>query len=273
MKNLISALAAGVFSLVFLLIGCSGSSGNPEQTMAGREVAPGITERLMLKGLETNASGFQFVQVSPDARRTAYIRSQSNKQAAVIDGVEGNAYEKIEFLTFSADSQRVVYVATDITRKIIVLDGKEAAVFDYVDITNSPIFGPDSRYLAYVVRKLDVSGSGPNLWNAVFMDGVEGAHYNSIDGGPIFSPDGNHMVYVAGFGDGRQAVVTDGVQGNIDAMGIMLLTWSADSQKFIYRARPLKSSGEFIVINGVEGKQYNIIESPNFFTSYLIPEF
>src|SRR5574340_1171734 len=50
--------------------------------------------------------------ISPDGRRIAYVQSVSGKQAAVVDGAEEAAYDRIEAVTFSPNSQWRAYAAS-----------------------------------------------------------------------------------------------------------------------------------------------------------------
>ncbi len=241
--------------LVILLLpatsmaGCSAGSASEAANRS-------VKERLIVRDLDLNYPMYPVNYVlSPDLRRIAYVLQKGNYHSVVIDGVAGKQYDKVENLAFSPDGKLVGYVATSGTRKIVVLEGKETATYDYVDIFNGLKFSPDGRHVAYLIHKLDVSGSGPDVWHAVVLDGVEGKHYPGIFYGPIFSPDSNHMTYSVDIGNSRGFVVTDGMEGKVYT-SIMAPTWSADSQKLLYCAKDPATGKVIIVVNGVESKQY-----------------
>jgi Tol biopolymer transport system component len=253
-----------VFMLVLFLLASLVTLVACEAGTAQQDPDSSVTEHLIAKDLAANDTRLIGPIISPDARRIAYVLQKENGQSAVIDGVEGKLYERIENLKFSPDGRRVAYVAISSLNKIIVVDANEAAKYDYAEIINGVTFSPDGRHTAYVLKKLDVSGRMNPSWYAVVQDGVESKHYYSIDINPAFSPDSNHMAYTIGFGDGRQVVVIDGIEGEIYT-NIMPIGWSADN-RFLYLAKILSTRKEVVVINEVEGKPYDSIRRFNFFS-------
>ena len=61
-----------------------------------------------------------------------------------------SSYDLLESLTFSADSRLHAYSAQKGTMWCVVVNGKEGPTFDRVV---GPLFSPDSKYVAYRVRK------------------------------------------------------------------------------------------------------------------------
>jgi Tol biopolymer transport system component len=159
---------------------------------------------------------------SPDSRRVGYIAETTfghflvndrnvvvgevhEKQAVVIDGKQGKAYDYIWSLTFSPDSQRVAWHAQADGKHFIVVDGEEKERWDNID--SGPVFGPDSHQIAYAARV----GASVHL----VVDGkdrkTDSKNYKQI-GGLLFSPDGRRVAFMADDG-AKQFVVVDESQG------------------------------------------------------------
>jgi Tol biopolymer transport system component len=259
MKKLVAVFMLVLFLSTNLATLVTCQSGTAQQ-------GPGssVTEQPIAKNIAVTDARLFSPVISPDARRLVYVLQKENGQSAVIDGLEGKLYERIENLKFSPDGKRVSYVATSALNKIVVVDTDEVAVYDYAEIINGVTFSPDGRHTVYVLQKLDVSGRMNPSWYAVVQDGVESKHYYSIDINPTFSPDSNHIAYAVGFGDGRQVVVTDGIEGKIYT-NIMPIGWSADN-RFLYLVKMLSTRKEVVVTNDEEGKPYDSIWNYNFFS-------
>src|SRR5262249_51120229 len=171
----------------------------------------------------------------------------------VLDGVEGKPFEWISVgaPVFSPDSKRTAYVARRDGKEVVVVDGLPDPPCDYVEA--SPIrFSPDSKHLAYPARRGNSS--------AAIMDGKEidrGQHIGLIR----FSPDGRRYAYVVLNGETRRVVV-DGMPGNqYNQVGNQIL-FSADSKHVLYRATG--AGGDFIVLDGQEGKYRGIIRENDY---------
>ena len=158
---------------------------------------------------------------SPDSRRVMYAAHSPSlppdfKAYGVVlaDGTEQQHYDEIGrgTLHFSPDSQHVAYAAREADKWFVVVDGKEQKPYDDIEgprnnfalslsSTNpsGPVFGPDSRRVAYGAREGE-------KWFVV-VDGKEGKSYDDIEGNPVFSPDGTHLAYQARVGDNYVTVV------------------------------------------------------------------
>jgi hypothetical protein len=69
---------------------------------------------------------------SRDGRRLAYIAAREGKQFAVVDGVEGRAYDEIRWLNFSLDGRHVFFLARRLDRWSVVVDGEESPAYDEI---------------------------------------------------------------------------------------------------------------------------------------------
>ena len=89
---------------------------------------------------------------SPDSKRVAYTGQRGDKIMAVVDGVEGKAYDNVQPLEFSPDSQHVAYWAQRDKKWILVIDGAEVKAWDA--LISSPVFDSGSS-----LHTLALSGS------------------------------------------------------------------------------------------------------------------
>jgi hypothetical protein len=173
---------------------------------------------------------------SPRSTRFAFVGSTGEGEVAVLDGVEGETYERISYrfekrIRFSADDQHFAYVGSRGQQDYLVVDGRELGSFDAVEALT---FAPDQQ-LAYAAcrngqcnvvygphRSKNYEGIGPGI--AFSPDGrswaypatLKGRHYNIAEGassfnfccgnppggvGPIFSTDGRRILFFAQGGD------------------------------------------------------------------------
>ena len=194
---------------------------------------------------------------SPDSKRFAYSANVGNKHvAAVVDGVEGKAYDDIPYwsLTFSPDSQHIAYRAKSCDngtcKWVMVLDGVEQPY--YSDVSGEPVFsssesGTGKTHLAYEIDGAHVVLDGKMLE----PKGV----------GPVFSPDGKRWAYKSTFGMTGNPIymVIDGVStgeiGNLPGIpgglaGVLNMYFSPDSKRFIYDVWPgSRYSGAHVIVS------------------------
>jgi hypothetical protein len=106
---------------------------------------------------------------SPDGEHLAFLAPRRHKWIAVLDGVEGPAWDDIEDLIVSPDWKHVAYRAKRGDAWLFVVDGlvseRHASVRDIA-------FSPDSRHVAYVA-----SSDGRKF---VVCDGVEGPPHQMV---------------------------------------------------------------------------------------------
>lgn len=188
------------------------------------------------------------IRFSPDGKRLAYVAHRPGGYFVVVDGIEGPPFEHIATgaPVFSPDSKRMAYIAERDSKQTVVVDGIQDPPCSYVAAV--PIrFSPDSKHMAYPARRGDST--------VAIMDGKDidrGQHIGFIR----FSNDGRHYAYVVLDGETRRVVV-DGVSGKSYSRVGNEVVFSADSKHFLYRATG--AGGDFIVLDGQEGKYRGII--------------
>ena len=161
---------------------------------------------------------------SPDSKRLALIyTSMSGRERlglasdrVYVDGTLGKAYNDVlrESLCFSPDSRRLAYGVRRGKKHLVVVDGLEGkpyagnpSYFPYragqesQPTVFSPVFGPDSRHVAYIADR--GTASTPDV---VVVDGVEGTsgyeeNYNSVGGVPLVFRDARSFDFIAKRGD------------------------------------------------------------------------
>lgn len=139
---------------------------------------------------------------SPDGKRIAFS-ARKPRWTVVVDGKDQSVFDETPYVNFSPDSKRVVMVGETGGKQTISVDGKELGTHQGIGV---PSFSPDSNRVAYAFRT-------GKQWTAV-IDGVAQKPYLSVDP-PVFSPDGKHVAYVAAVSKDRWMVVVDGVEGKI----------------------------------------------------------
>jgi Tol biopolymer transport system component len=198
---------------------------------------------------------------SLDSKRVAFVAQHGDKHCAVVDGVNGMDYDYIapRTLNFSPDSKHVAYIARRGNKSVVVIDGVEGK--EYEGIGDALVFSPDSTRVAYVVWH------GRNK-QVMVVDGAEGKEYESV-GSPIFSPDSKRVVYTAWREKKTFMVIdgvegkeydgigykSDGVSGRFQSIGARRSVFSPDSQHYAYTA--WRGDKWFVVVDGVESKEYN----------------
>jgi hypothetical protein len=141
----------------------------------------GLSERIVIDGTE----GKHYDEVgtpvfSPDGRHVAYRAFHKNRWHMVVDNTEGDEYESmLNSPIFSPDNQRVSYIAGR-GKKLLVVNGPQASEVS-APAGGYLVFSPDGRRLACVLVR--------GRQGSVYVDGVEGAAYDSI-GVPVFTSDG-----------------------------------------------------------------------------------
>jgi Tol biopolymer transport system component len=193
------------------------------------------------------------IKFSPDSKRTAYVAQNASGCFVVVDGVEGSPFESIEVgaPVFSPDSKRIAYIARREGKEVVVVDGAAGPPCDYVEAL--PIkFSPDSKHMAYAARRANSS--------IAVMDGKEIDRAEFI-GFIRFSNDGRRHAYVAMNGQTRRVVV-DGLRGAEYSQVGNEIFFSSDGKHVMYRATG--AGGNFIVLDGVEGKYRGIIRENDY---------
>lgn len=254
----IKQIAAAVMLLFFALL-CADC-----KTPAPTVPAPPPDKPATLKITETAfKKGTVF---SPDMRHRAWVGRQGNIYAVVVDGVPDRGYEAIvapslntPSIVFSPDSKHVAYIARCGAKYQLVVDGVEGKEYDYpITWDNSP-FSPDSQTVSYWTTLNNVS-----------LAVINGKDYPVSNCGAVaLSPDLRRLTYIRYYLN-EMAVVVDGVEGKqYDAVADRLacprysyvcspgIVFSPDSKRMAYAAK--RAGKSFVVINGVEGKEYDDI--------------
>ena len=212
--------------------------------------------------LPTRFPPFFRMWVTPDGQRLAYIARKGNKNVIVLDGMQSEEYDSIEFRwglaghpQFSPDGKRFMYGARRGKKFVVVVDGKESRDYDELMTWH---FTPNSRHTFLVASRESVSGK--QRFVAV-LDGVEGPEYDEIQINPRphypthLSPDGQHVMYAARRGE-RWVLVKDGIESkDYDEIGWM--AFSPDGQRFAYSA---KKDGKWrVMIDGILHGDYDAV--------------
>jgi WD40 repeat protein len=135
--------------------------------------------------------------VSPDARHVAYIRDGNT---LVLDGQPQKTYHQVSGVNFSPNGKWPAYAASDGKSWFVVVGMREEAPYQRV---GEPVFGPDSKRLAYVAQQADGT-------RVVVVNSKPGKPYDRIfDGRIVFSGDGQHLAYGALSGEKWHLVVDE----------------------------------------------------------------
>lgn len=206
---------------------------------------------------------------SRDGRRAAYAVVKETKPGdcnscaplgewrAVIDGVAGPVYDRVNGLVFSPDGKHVAYGAMLDSggRNLwhLVQDGRET-LLPYDALSHlSPAFSPDGRHLVYVALKGEKT--------VVVVDGQESEAWDKVGAAiPVFSADGKHMAYTARNYGEPESVVLDGKPGpGFEAIPASSLIFSAEGGRFAYGGQ--HQNGRWsAVVDGVVGPEYEQVD-------------
>lgn len=129
---------------------------------------------------------------SPTGRGVAYIAAVGDKIRVVHNGKPGKEHTGVQFVAMqiSPDGQRIVYGYKQAEQRYMVVDGVVNGPFDEI---GPPVFSPDSRHVAYEVRK------GVH-WN-IILDGLTSRYVTSYYMKPVFSSDSSKVFYIENTND------------------------------------------------------------------------
>ncbi len=162
---------------------------------------------------------------SPDGERLAYSSQVGSVRRAIVDGVRGRGYSRIDGFTFSPDSGQLAYRAdTGLGDQVIVVDEAEGGSYPRV---SKPCFFSATGQVVYVAYRHDSQ--------VVVLGGTEVGQYDAVQWPPVFSPDGERMAYAVRRGARMQFVIDGGEGPSFDKVGG--LVFSADGNRFAYSAR------------------------------------
>jgi Tol biopolymer transport system component len=213
-----------------------------------------IKEKLLGRVPEGAVLSLQLV--SPDSSRFVYVVKRGDKSYVAVNGKLGPAFDVVapRTMRFSPDDKRFVYAARRGPDWFLVRDGKAQKIAGEPAapaFAPNPLFSPDSRHLALVLKQGDMF--------SLVMDGVEFGRYASVNG-LTFSPDSHHWAFSTGHGDKSQ-IITDSGPGP-EYKTVSLPLFSADNRRLGYVAS--RGAGEFTVIDGAEGKVYEAVDGLTF---------
>jgi len=170
------------------------------------------------------------VHFSPDSTRLAFVAFQRPEPKArglnfaVIDGNEGPKYESVPTVEFSPDSKHTAYRAGN-KEKLIVRDNVPGP--SYTTIEDGPIFSPDSKRLAYIVR------SGGNLVVVVDDKALYDCRPCQLARELVFSPDSQHIAYMTRVNE-HWYTVLDGTEVPNSKDSIIAPHFSVDGKRLAY---------------------------------------
>jgi 4-hydroxybenzoate polyprenyltransferase len=136
---------------------------SPDGNHMAFSVWDGARSRVVMDGVRVDAIDVQgnysirSIRVAPDGKWVAYLCG-FNRVFAVVNGQRSESFHSIEGLTISPDGRHVAYVVTnEAGSERVALDGTPGETTDWI-ASDTLIFSPDSRKLAYGARK------GRELW-------------------------------------------------------------------------------------------------------------
>jgi len=109
---------------------------------------------VMVNGKTTGpyTDAVNWVVDSRDGRRLAYVAAREGKQFAVVDGVEGRAYDEVRWLNFSPDGRHVFFLARRLEKWSAVVDGEESPAYDEI-LSMSPINFMSNEWFKMLARR------------------------------------------------------------------------------------------------------------------------
>jgi DNA-binding beta-propeller fold protein YncE len=241
--------------------GCAGLALSPEGSRVAYLATRGEGWFMMVDGEEHTGKSVQSLSFSPDGKRLASILKRGNKRLALIDGIEGKEYDRIEEpgIRFSSDGQHTTYIADLAGERLVVTDGVESPPFRRIGKT--PLsFVPNGTQAMYSVRR------GEN--EAMVIGGKEGAPMKSIRT-LTFSRDGARHAYAAEKEEGHWIVVVDGVEygpgGKLEpenpryfqSLGKHTPLFSPDGKHVAWVG--VRDTGWVAVVDGKESPAYNLV--------------
>jgi hypothetical protein len=194
----------------------------------------GQRSRLVLdgaEGLEVDAIG----EVVFANGHSAYAALREPAWVAVVDGVVGQPYDRVDALRLTLDGQHVAYVARRGRQQLVVHDGVESAPYPLVE-QRTLTFAPDGR-LAYVASPpapADPAEARPPGGMHLVLDGSPGPAFDEIEP-PVFAPRGRRWGYLAKRA-GKAFVIVDGRE-SVPYRWASDLTFSQDGARHAYLAR------------------------------------
>jgi len=199
--------------------------------------------------------------VSPDGNRIAFgnspLFSGKGKAAIVADGIENGNFDKIglQHIAFSPDSKKLAYLVKKTDQWIALVDGKEVGRFDSFSNESGLFFG--FPFFSPDSQHVAVAGNLNDRW-CVYVDGQKGKDYDGIiPNTPIFSPDSKKIAYGAKLNDKWCVVINESETKFYDYILWDSIVFSPNSDQIAYGA--ISNEKVFVVVNDQEGDSHTDI--------------
>ena len=243
-------------------------SSNPASASAPAEAAsPGSLNAKVTETLLGPRKQDGLFVVSPDGGHYAVSAMHGSRELVIVDGVDGPEFDHAAHgwggatlqVTFSADGKHSCYVGQRGDDLIEVRDGKDAFVITNVHApTNGSVTSIDSLHQCLMSRSGDhaavigvasVDADGAGYGNRVFLDGVKGPAFDTIDVKQIAFV-GEKLVYAAYTKDQKWHMVVNNVAGPAYA-AVQSLTVNDENNHYAYIVTTV--GGQMVVADGVPG--------------------
>jgi hypothetical protein len=243
-------------------------SSNPASASAPAEAAsPGSLNAKVTETLLGPRKQDGLFVVSPDGGHYAVSAMHGSRELVIVDGVDGPEFDHAAHgwggatlqVTFSADGKHSCYVGQRGDDLIEVRDGKDAFVITNVHApTNGSVTSIDSLHQCLMSRSGDhaavisvasVDADGAGYGNRVFLDGVKGPAFDTIDVKQIAFV-GEKLVYAAYTKDQKWHMVVNNVVGPAYA-AVQSLTVNEENNHYAYIVTTV--GGQMVVADGVPG--------------------
>lgn len=204
-------------------------------------------------------SGGDWLTISPDKGRLAFVKKRDGMQVVVVDGSEGGAFDRIDLgqgpawpggAAFSADSKRVLYRGQRGDVWSVVVDREVGPGFASIPQAG---FMPDGA--AYYV------GRAKDGWRLVVGDRETSLPTNLLPGDLRVHPDGT-AAYVVSAGQRQHAVIGEKQGPAYDSILRPGVTFGPRGKRWWYAASQGKQS--MVVVEDEVGKPYDSVGAVRF---------
>jgi WD40 repeat protein len=189
---------------------------------------------------------------SPDSKRTCYSHKRGDKWYIMMDGEEAGPYDEVSSdKWFSPDSQKRAFWARKGNKYFMVVNDSEKPIPGIAGMT---VFSSDSKRIAYLVS--DEMGK---KYHVVVDDDLLGSYKGIVP--PQFSPDSTKFAFGVMVNKNKAFVITNGNEGKTYRW-VGDLSFSPNSKHLVYSARDKKNW--YVVLNGEEIATYKEVGSFTF---------
>lgn len=201
----------------------------------------------------------------------------TSSSTVVVNGVSGKTYSGTDYLTISLDGKRVAYIAKQDDKEFVVVDGVEGKKYDYIKNLK---FSPDGKHVAYAAGEgkyfqPDSLFSGSYMVKTMFIviDEIEGERYDGtyVEANvrqtydPFFSKDGKKVTYTA-IKNGKNIIVVDDKELS-DYSHQQYPQFIGNSYDLIYLVP--ESKNYFLVVSGQKKTAHEYISDINDLPYYI----